>query len=199
MVLVVVAVVVGLLLLGTSFMAFMGGGMMGVGGMMGGGSGGGYNVGGILLLVVLASIFVAIVVMLLQPGDRERVNVYQATTGQPLYYAPQPAPAAVAPPAQVQAVEPPPPMDEQARAMRLQETTMVKFLDEDERNLYTTIRERGGEMLQKDIVASGSFSKAKVTRLLDRLESKGVVVRERHGMTNKVRLTTMPPKASGPT
>ena len=32
------------------------------------------------------------------------------------------------------------------------------------------------------------FSKAKVTRVLDRLEAKGLVVRERSGMTNRVRI-----------
>ncbi len=38
------------------------------------------------------------------------------------------------------------------------------------------------------LVASGEFSKSKVTRLLDRLESRGLIVRERSGMTNRVRL-----------
>ncbi len=34
-----------------------------------------------------------------------------------------------------------------------------------------------------------AFSEAKVSRLLDRLEEPGLVVRERQGMTNRVRLT----------
>ncbi len=58
----------------------------------------------------------------------------------------------------------------------------------DERRLYDRIEEAGGEMLQMNLVASGEFSKSKVTRLLDRLESRGLIVRERKGMTNRIRL-----------
>ncbi len=61
-------------------------------------------------------------------------------------------------------------------------------LGEDERRLFDMIIERGGEILQRDIVASGVFSKAKVTRLLDKLEGRELIKRERHGMTNRVKL-----------
>ncbi len=70
------------------------------------------------------------------------------------------------------------------------EPALMRLLDEDERRMYLEIREHGGEMLQRDLVALGTFSKAKVTRVLDKLETKGLVVRERHGMTNRVRLVT---------
>jgi len=76
-----------------------------------------------------------------------------------------------------------------AQVQRLQEAAVVRTLDEDERRLYLQIRESGGTALQRDLVASGAFSKAKVTRLLDKLERKGLVVRERYGATNRVRLT----------
>jgi uncharacterized membrane protein len=65
----------------------------------------------------------------------------------------------------------------------------VRLLDDDERLLYTRLRDAGQTVLQKDVVAWGTFSAAKVTRLLDRLEAKGLVVRERHGMTNRIRLS----------
>lgn len=68
------------------------------------------------------------------------------------------------------------------------EIALVKLLDDDERRMYLEIREHGGEILQRDLVALGTFSKAKVTRVLDKLERKGLVVRERHGMTNRVRI-----------
>lgn len=64
----------------------------------------------------------------------------------------------------------------------------LDMLGEDERRLYDMIVERGGEILQRDIVASGEFSKAKVTRLLDKLEGREFIRRERHGMTNLVKL-----------
>jgi len=62
-------------------------------------------------------------------------------------------------------------------------------LSAEERNLFSEIHRRGGSVYQKDLVALGTFSPAKVTRLLDKLEAKGLVVRERHGMTNRIRLT----------
>jgi uncharacterized membrane protein len=64
----------------------------------------------------------------------------------------------------------------------------LDMLGEDERRLYDMIVDRGGEVLQRDIVASGEFSKAKVTRLLDKLEGRELLKRERHGMTNRVKL-----------
>jgi uncharacterized membrane protein len=63
-----------------------------------------------------------------------------------------------------------------------------QLLPEDERRLYEIIDEAGGEILQVKLVASGEFSKSKVTRLLDKLEDRGLIKRERHGMTNRVRL-----------
>ncbi len=101
------------------------------------------------------------------------------TTPQPVPAAPlasEPTGAAAASPAPGSAQEP------------VSEPALVKLLDEDERRMYLEVRDHGGSMLQRDIVALGIFSKAKVTRVLDRLESKGVMVREAHGMTNRVRL-----------
>lgn len=61
-------------------------------------------------------------------------------------------------------------------------------LTEDERRLYEIIEAAGGEVLQMKLVSSGEFSKSKVTRLLDKLEDRDLIKRERHGMTNMVRL-----------
>ena len=99
-------------------------------------------------------------------------------TRKPLTPAPtgSPDPAAAVPPAPSSAVE----------------AAVVRLLDEDERLLYTRLRAEDGEALQRDIVGWGTFSAAKVSRLLDRLEVKGLVVRERHGMTNRVRLPHRP-------
>ncbi len=96
-----------------------------------------------------------------------------------------PAAAVAAAPPSATSQEPPEPMSEPA---------LVKLLDEDERRMYLELRGHGGEMLQRDLVALGIFSKAKVTRVLDKLEAKGVVVREAHGMTNRVRLVGTAPR-----
>jgi uncharacterized membrane protein len=42
------------------------------------------------------------------------------------------------------------------------------------------------EMLQSDLHAHTGFSKAKITRILDYLELKGLIVRKSYGMTNKI-------------
>lgn len=61
-------------------------------------------------------------------------------------------------------------------------------LTEDERRLYEMIEAAGGGVLQMKLVSSGGFSKSKVTRLLDKLEGRDLITRERHGMTNLVKL-----------
>lgn len=69
------------------------------------------------------------------------------------------------------------------------EDLAVRLLDGDERRMMREIVEAKGSILQRDLVRVTGFSDAKVSRLLDRLEQRGLVVRERHGMTNRVRLT----------
>ena len=94
---------------------------------------------------------------------------------------------------------PPPPNATSPPAVEpISELTLVKLLGEDERRMYLEIRERGGEVLQRDLVALGTFSKAKVTRVLDKLESKGLIVRERSGMTNRVRIVDHPSRKTAP-
>jgi len=81
-----------------------------------------------------------------------------------------------------QAPSPPSPMSSDTEA------ALVRLLDDNERLLYVRLRDAGGVALQRDIVAWRTFSPAKVSRILDRLEAKGLLVRERHGATNRVRL-----------
>lgn len=69
------------------------------------------------------------------------------------------------------------------------EGLVLRLLDGDERRLMRVIVESRGDVLQRDLVSRTAFSDAKVSRLLDRLEERGLVVRERQGMTNRVRLT----------
>ena len=136
-----------------------GGGMMsGMGGMMGG-----MALAGVLFFVAVAFLVLAV---LARPA-----------------VAPPPMPAP--PPQPVDSALPP---SAPAGSPLAVEAAVVKLLGEDERLLYTRLRDAGAPVLQKDVVAWGTFSAAKVTRLLDRLETKGLVVRERHGMTNRIRL-----------
>jgi len=69
------------------------------------------------------------------------------------------------------------------------EDLAIRLLDGDERRLMRVIVEARGDILQRDLVRVTAFSDAKVSRLLDRLEERGLVVRERRGMSNRVRMT----------
>ena len=66
---------------------------------------------------------------------------------------------------------------------------ILRVLEGDEQQLMRVLLTSHGEALQRDLVKSTAFSDAKVSRLLDRLETRGLVVRERQGMTNRVRAT----------
>ncbi len=61
----------------------------------------------------------------------------------------------------------------------------LSLLDPGERTLYELVA-RDEDIYQKDLPELTGFSKAKVSRLLDKLEHKGLVQRLSHGMTNRV-------------
>jgi len=62
----------------------------------------------------------------------------------------------------------------------------LRLLDGDKRKLFNEVVEAGGAILQSDLYAQTGFSKAKITRVLDYLELKGLIVRKSCGMTNKI-------------
>ena len=62
----------------------------------------------------------------------------------------------------------------------------LRLLDGDKRRVFSEIVEAGGEILQSDLSTQTRFSKAKITRILDYLERKGLIIRKSYGMTNKV-------------
>lgn len=57
-------------------------------------------------------------------------------------------------------------------------------LDEEEKQVYESIRKNSGSVFQSDLIKETGFTKVKVTRVLDRLEMKDVLERRRRGMTN---------------
>ncbi len=61
-------------------------------------------------------------------------------------------------------------------------------LKDQERAVYEVILSSDGIMLQSDIVSALPFSKSTVSRVLDLLESKGLVERRRRGMGNVIML-----------
>jgi len=91
---------------------------------------------------------------------------------------------------QTPAVDPaPPPSPQHEREdFASKEYLALRLLTGDERTMFKAIMDSGGEALQKDLIVRTRMSNAKVSRLLDRLQAKGVVSKERHGSTNKIRI-----------
>ena len=61
----------------------------------------------------------------------------------------------------------------------------VKGLREEEKRVFDLVKENK-TIFQADLIEKTGFGKAKMTRVLDRLEGKGYVERKRRGMTNVV-------------
>jgi len=173
--------------IGVGMWALMGGGMMGAG-MMGGLATG----SGLFGTVFAGALLVGAVLVVRRALARQAPRTPSSL--------PSPAaPAAVAmPPAQGMASRTPAPGGspfDPSSASEVDALTLP-LLDRDERLLYIEIKESGRSALQKDLGHRDGFSRSKVTRTLDRLETKGLVARERDGMTNRVRLA--PRGGSGP-
>jgi uncharacterized membrane protein len=62
----------------------------------------------------------------------------------------------------------------------------IRLLDGDKRKVFSEIVESGGEILQSELPVRTGFPKAKITRILDYLERKGLLIRKSYGMTNRV-------------
>jgi uncharacterized membrane protein len=65
-------------------------------------------------------------------------------------------------------------------------TFVLRLLDGDKRQVFNEIVDSNGEILQSDLHVQTGFSRAKITRILDYLELKGLIVRKSYGMTNKI-------------
>ncbi len=59
-------------------------------------------------------------------------------------------------------------------------------LDDEEKLVLEKIIEAEGTIFQSDLVEKTSLNKVKVTRILDKLEGRGILERKRRGMTNVV-------------
>ena len=61
-------------------------------------------------------------------------------------------------------------------------------LTSEEKKIFDEISKNDGASFQSQIVEGTGFNKSKVTRILDRLEGRGIIERRRRGMTNLVLL-----------
>lgn len=62
----------------------------------------------------------------------------------------------------------------------------IKSLDAEEKKIYQLLENSDGTIFQSDLVAKTGFSKVKVSRIIDKLETKGIVERRRRGMANLI-------------
>jgi uncharacterized membrane protein len=63
---------------------------------------------------------------------------------------------------------------------------ILSTLARDERVVLEKIIEADGAIFQSELVEKLGFNKVKVTRILDKLEGKGLVERRRRGMSNVI-------------
>jgi hypothetical protein len=63
---------------------------------------------------------------------------------------------------------------------------LEKGLGGEEKKVYGLIGESGGFIFQNELVEKSGMNKVKVTRVLDKLETRGLVERKRRGMANVV-------------
>lgn len=59
-------------------------------------------------------------------------------------------------------------------------------MSSDERKVFEKVVDAQGTIFQSDLVSKTKFNKVKVTRVLDKLEGRGLIERRRRGMTNVV-------------
>lgn len=63
---------------------------------------------------------------------------------------------------------------------------IMKSLNPEEKTVLEKIIEAQGTIFQSNLVEQTGFTKVKVTRILDKLEGRGLLERKRRGMTNVV-------------
>ena len=63
---------------------------------------------------------------------------------------------------------------------------IVEGLQDEEKKVFGELTKNDGSVFQNDLIDSTGYSKVKVSRILDRLETKGIVERRRRGMANIV-------------
>jgi len=66
---------------------------------------------------------------------------------------------------------------------------VLKFLNHAEQKVMNVILDNRGEITQAKIVSQTGLQKVKVFRVIERLMAKGILSKEPHGKTNKIRLS----------
>ncbi len=65
---------------------------------------------------------------------------------------------------------------------------IINLLKGDEKEVYQEILNSKDGILQNELVLRTGLSKVKITRVVHRLELKRLIIKERHGLTNRIKL-----------
>ena len=71
------------------------------------------------------------------------------------------------------------------REKKIQKEVDLSSFRPEEKQVYNLVKGNGA-MFQADLIENTGFSKARMTRIVDKLEGSGLVERKRRGMTNVV-------------
>lgn len=63
---------------------------------------------------------------------------------------------------------------------------ILKVLTDEEKTIFESIIDSNGTIFQSALTEKTKYNKVKVSRILDKLEGRGLIERRRHGMTNVV-------------
>ncbi len=61
---------------------------------------------------------------------------------------------------------------------------IISVMEKDEKKIFEIIIESQGSIAQSELVIKTNFPKARVSRILDKLQGKNLIERKRRGMTN---------------
>ena len=76
-----------------------------------------------------------------------------------------------------------------SRFSKIEISEAYETLNEDQEDIINLLIENDGRMLQKDVVDSSKYSKAKVSGLVSELVEKGVIEKEKEGRSNKLMIS----------
>jgi len=68
--------------------------------------------------------------------------------------------------------------------------SLYSDLNQDQQDIIELLRENDGEMLQKDVVDSSEYSKAKISGLVSKLVEKDVIEKKKEGRSNKLTISS---------
>jgi len=77
------------------------------------------------------------------------------------------------------------------RLSHVKKKKLISGLNEEEKKIVDLIQLKEGSIYQSDLIKESGMNKVKVSRILDRLEGKGLIDRKRRGMTNIVILDSV--------